>query len=75
MDILFTIAVVLYAILMIVLLLFNIIAIRHILKYRFKGDVSMAVLLGYIVVVGILILVTTFSLLALSFVGSPGGWL
>ncbi len=75
MDILFTIALIIYAILMIVLLLFNVIAIRHILKYRFKGDVSMAVLLGYIIVVAILILVTTFSLLALSFVGSPGGWI
>ncbi len=73
MDALFLVSIVIYAILMVVLLLFNVVAIRHILKYRFKGDISMAVLLVYVILVGILILVTTFSLLAISLVGNVGG--
>lgn len=73
MDLLFIISLVIYAVLMLVLLVFNIMAIRHILKYRFKGDASMTVLLVYIVVVAVLILITTFSLLALSVGNVMGG--
>ncbi|MBU0647920.1 hypothetical protein KJ855_01955 [Patescibacteria group bacterium] len=72
MDILFVISLVVYLILMFVLLIFNVMAIRHILKYRFKGDMSMSVLSGYMILVVILILATTVSLLALS-VGSFAG--
>lgn len=64
-----------YSILIVVLLIFNVMAIRHILKYRFKGDASMVILVAYLIVVAVLVLVTTFSLLALSIGGMPGGWL
>ncbi|MFA4930578.1 MAG: hypothetical protein WC570_01790 [Patescibacteria group bacterium] len=72
MDLLFAITLIVYALLMLVLLVFNVMAIRHILRYRFKGDVSMGVLLGYVLVIAVLVLVTTFSLMALgvsSFIG------
>ena len=69
----FLIILLIYAILVLVLLVFNVMAIRHILKYRFKGDASMAILLGYVIVVAVLIFLTTFSLLALSLGGVVGG--
>lgn len=73
MDTMFLIILLIYAILILVLLVFNVMAIRHILKYRFKGDASMAILLGYVIVLAVLIFLTTFSLLALSLGGSWGG--
>ncbi|MFZ5392106.1 MAG: hypothetical protein ACOZAR_02820 [Patescibacteria group bacterium] len=73
MDTMFLIILLIYAILVLVLLVFNVMAIRHILKYRFKGDASMAILLGYVIVVAVLIFLTTFSLLALSLGGVVGG--
>jgi hypothetical protein len=54
---------------MLAMLMFNVVAIRHILRYRFKGDVSMAVLAGYMLVVALLLLITVFSLMALTWVG------
>ena len=75
MDVLFLIFVLLYLIIMAVLVVFNVMAIRHILRFRYRGDLSMAVLLGYIIVVAVLLLMTTFSLLALSIAGNPGGML
>ena len=73
MDTMFLIILLIYAVLVLVLLIFNVMAIRHILKYRFKGDASMAVLLGYVIVVAVLIFLTTFSLLALNLGGMVGG--
>jgi len=35
----------------------------------------MAVLAGYVLVVAVLLLITTFSLMALSWAGRPGGYL
>lgn len=73
MDVLFLVLFLIYAVIMLVLLVFNVMAIRHILKFRFKGDASMFILMGYIVVIGILLVVTSFSLMALSLF-STGGW-
>ncbi len=69
MDTIFLIILLIYAILILILLVFNVMAIRHILRYRFKGDASMAVLFGYVIVLAVLIFATTFSLLALSWTG------
>lgn len=73
MDVLFLVMFLVYALVMLVLFVFNVMAIRHILKFRFKGDISMVILLGYVIVIGVLLVVTSFSLFALS-IFNPGGW-
>lgn len=73
MDILFLISIVVYAVVMIGLLLFNVVAIRHILKYRFRGDASITILVIYVILIALLLLVTTFSLMAVSLMGNIGG--
>ncbi|HPN67739.1 MAG TPA: hypothetical protein PLZ62_03725 [bacterium] len=75
MDTIFWVLIIIYTIVMLVLLAFNLLTIRHILRYRFRGDASMAVLAGYVLVVAVLLLITTFSLMALSWAGRPGGYL
>jgi hypothetical protein len=69
METIFIVLIVVYAIIMLAMLMFNVVAIRHILRYRFKGDISMAVLAGYMLVVAVLLLITVFSLMALTWVG------
>ena len=73
MDIVFLVAIILYVIIMVVLLLFNVVAIRHILKYRFRGDISIAILVVYVIIIALLLLLTTFSLMAVSLMGNTGG--
>lgn len=66
MDSILVVSFLIYLLIVLILLVFNVMAIRHILKFRFRGDISMAILLGYIIVVAALIIVTAVSLLALS---------
>jgi len=66
MDSIFIIALVIYVLIMVVMGLFNILAIRHILKYRYKGDASISVLFGYVLVLVVMIFITIFSLVAVS---------
>jgi|GEM_PF-3084451 len=70
MDSIFIIALVVYVILIAVMAIFNVIAVRHILKYRYKGDASVSVLFGYVLVLVVMAFITIFSLIAVSMGGS-----
>lgn len=70
MDSIFVIALVVYVILIAVMAIFNVIAVRHILKYRYKGDASISVLFGYVLVLVVMVFITIFSLIAVSMGGA-----
>lgn len=70
MDSFSLIVTVVYVIVMAVMVIFNLIAVRHILKYRYKGDASISVLFGYVLVLIIMAFVTIFSLIAVSMGGN-----
>lgn len=69
MDLLFLVSIIVYALVMVGLILFNVVAIRHVLKYRFRGDASITVLVIYAILIILLLLITFVSLLSVSLIG------